>query len=259
MGIDFKTAMNATGDTVRLLSGKKDTFRFECQACGRCCGAFTIVLSPYDILRLRKATGRTTSDLLKSGIIEIRQESFARLFGFGPVADFLDIFGLARDDTVPAAFLRFRSGSSDAVECHFLEEAREGKRLCSIYDHRPTMCRLHPLGCSTVNGRRTWFFRRPLCGTEGDRVQTVGHWLSASRASAFLAANRQFLAWMRVLLDSPVRFTSLPQGERESVERILYDFDSLPRGEEQVTFREIGELFGRWQAKLRLARQKRGY
>jgi hypothetical protein len=164
------------------------------------------------------------------------------MFGFGPVADFLDVFGIARDDTVPVAVLQFRD-NGNKKECHFLEEPHEGKRLCGIYENRPTMCRLHPLGCTAVNGKRAWFFRRPLCDSGSEKRQTVGQWISSSGCKPFLAANAQFLKWMLTLINSATRFVDFPDDPRANIERILYDFDSIRPQGRRPTFQDIGRMF----------------
>ncbi len=259
-----KMAGNTEQD-IRFLRDSKSHIQFACEACGMCCGAFTIVLSTYDIFRLRKITGCSTTQLLESEIMSIRRESFRRFFGLAQVTEFLDVFGISTDDTVPIAFLEFRLSDSGRTECHFLEAQIEGKRLCRIYADRPTMCRLHPLGCLTISGRRKWFIRRPLCSAETVQEDTptrsaqskrdygngctVRKWISISEAKPFLAANKQFSSWMQALLGPSSRFASLPEGERRTVERILYDFDSLPP-EGRITYRRIDQMFRRWQSEL---------
>jgi Fe-S-cluster containining protein len=216
---------------IEFLPGRRAPFRFECEACGRCCGEYTILLMPYDIIRLRRATGRGTSELIREGTVRVARMPFKRAFGFGPVADMFEMFGLSRNDNVPVSTLGFRSDGSGQSRCGFLSAPKGDKRLCAIYEHRPGMCRLHPLGCATVGGRRKWFYRRPLCETGRGASQTVEGWLKTSRMSPFLRANSRYLRWMRELLGECDSFDKVTEKQWQALGRILYDFDSVaPRG-----------------------------
>lgn len=234
---------------IHFFSKLSDSFRFQCRACGRCCGAFTIILSPYDIFRLRQATNQLTHELIGNGTVEIRQESFKRIFGFAPLADFLDAFTISTDDTVPVAVLNF-DWAGGVRECRFLGGPDNGRRLCTIYDHRPTMCRLHPLGCVTIEGEYRWFFRKPLCGTKHEAKQTVEHWLDSSEAADFCDANGEYRHWLYSLLTGPTRFALLPQDQRDMAARILYDFDSVAQDAKRIDWKDIGKMFGRWKREL---------
>ncbi|UCD57163.1 MAG: YkgJ family cysteine cluster protein [Candidatus Hydrogenedentota bacterium] len=183
------------------MSGRRASFYFHCRACGRCCGEYKIVLSPYDIIRLRKATGCSSTELIRRGIVKVTRASFKKVFGLAPVVDMLEVFGFPENDTVPVATLAFPGKVSDSIECGFLLAEKDGKRLCEIYENRPGMCRLYPLGCISIGKRRTWFLRRPLCETIGGAEQTVDQWIRTSRVRPFLAAGTRYLRWMRELLD----------------------------------------------------------
>jgi Fe-S-cluster containining protein len=78
-------------------------------------------LTPYDVLRLRKATGLTSKELLEKYII-IEQE---------PGEPFPRFYLTMVDD--------------GRASCIFVSQ--EG---CTVYDHRPAACRAYPLGRATV-------------------------------------------------------------------------------------------------------------
>ncbi|RJP64105.1 MAG: YkgJ family cysteine cluster protein [Candidatus Abyssobacteria bacterium SURF_17] len=215
---------------ITFLSGLRDTFRFHCKACGQCCGQYRIVLSPYDIIHLRKATGRTTHDLIDRGTVQIVHESFKRIFGFAPIADLFDSLGLSQSDTLPVALLGFRSEDAGKSICEFLSPRRHAKRLCTIYENRPTMCRLHPLGCTTVAGRRLWFFQKPLCKPDQGCTQTVEQWICTSHLRPFLRANSSYLKWLLDLMAESEHFNRISATRWRMLERILFDFDSLEAG-----------------------------
>ncbi len=236
---------------VTFLSDRRARFHFQCKACGQCCGEYRIILSPYDIIRLRKTTGCSTTELIRQGTVRLTREPFKKAFGFAPVADLFDMFGLSSTDTVPVAAMGFRTGASGKEECEFLSATTDGKRLCGIYEDRPGACRLHPLGCVTVGGRRRWFFRRPLCETNEASEQTVEEWIRASRLRPFLRANARYLQWIRELLEHCESFPDVAEREWQTLERIFYDFDSVGTGARRITMDAIEAMFHRWLSRVK--------
>ena len=247
-----------TEDGIEFLSGRKARFRFECKACGRCCGEYAIMLSPYDIIRLKRATGRTTGDLVRRGTIKIERVPFKRAFGFGPVADMLDVFGVSQTDTVPVAFMGFKKDFSGTSVCEFLSPEKDGKRLCGIYEHRPGMCRLHPVGCVTIGGRRKWMYRRPLCDVNEAPERTVEEWLKISRMRPFLQANGRYLRWMRELLEQCERFPAVTGHQWRALERILYDFDPIDPHIKRINMDTIDKMFHEWLSHVKPAKRRGG-
>lgn len=235
-----------TNTEIEFLAGRKASFQFECKACGRCCGEYTIVLTPYDIIRLRRATGRSTGELIRRGTVRIERMPFKKAFGFGPVADMFEMLGVSQNDIVPIAVLGFRGETSGENICEFLSEPRNGKRLCNIYKDRPGMCRLHPLGCVKVGGRRRWFFRKPLCDTQGGKLQPVEKWLRESRVRPFLEANARYLRWTQELLEECENFDNVTDKQWAALERILFDFDSVKPGNRRINIDIIEEMFREW-------------
>lgn len=236
---------------IEFLSGPDATFRFECEACGRCCGEYRIVLSPYDIVQLRKATGRSTTELIRRGTIRVERLSFKKIFGFGPIADMLDMFGLTKPDTVPVAFLGFQMGHSGKETCEFLSPASDRKRLCTIYKNRPGMCRLHPLGCTTIEGRLQWFYRRPLCYPHEGHEQTVSDWLRTSDMDSFIRANARFLDWMRMLLEEGENLSAIAEPDWRELEQVLYDFDYIGGNAGDIDMDIIDTMFKKWLSRIR--------
>ncbi|MBE0582800.1 MAG: YkgJ family cysteine cluster protein, partial [Desulfofustis sp.] len=100
-------------------------FSFGCHpdvACfTRCCHELELAVSPYDVLRIRQATGLSSADVLARYVI-IEQET---------------------DDIFPRMYLTMVDDG--AASCVFL-----GKNGCLIYHHRPGACRMYPLGRATV-------------------------------------------------------------------------------------------------------------
>lgn len=100
---------------------RQDTFTFSCHKNVRCftdcCHMLELALTPYDVLRLRKATGLTSEQLLESHII-IEQD---------PGEPFPRFYLTMVDD--------------GRASCVFLTE-----QGCDVYEHRPAACRAYPLG-----------------------------------------------------------------------------------------------------------------
>ncbi len=89
-----------------------------------CCRELELVLTPYDVLRLRLATGLDSAELHERYIIE----------------------ELTAADIFPRFYLTMVDDGR--ASCVFVNA--EG---CSIYSHRPGACRTYPLGRGTTRNR----------------------------------------------------------------------------------------------------------
>jgi Fe-S-cluster containining protein len=94
--------------------------RFRCykgiECFNACCRNIDITLTPYDILRLKKRLGMTSSEFL---------------------AKYTVPFEFAKNSIAGVKMLPVEGGT----ECQFMTE--EG---CSVYEDRPTACRYYPVG-----------------------------------------------------------------------------------------------------------------
>ncbi len=104
--------------------GPGERFRFRCHpgvACfNACCADLDLVLSPYDVLRLRRS-------------LTISGDRFIQQYGR---------IEAAADSGLPLVYLRMRDDAGMA--CPFVRE-----RGCTVYDNRPGACRTYPLGRGT--------------------------------------------------------------------------------------------------------------
>jgi Fe-S-cluster containining protein len=160
----------------RIALAADSVFRFHCHAglaCfNRCCREATIILSPYDILRLSQRLGLATGEFLRR--YTSRQEESRS--------------GLPLVLVKPA-----RTGG-----CPFL-----GEGGCRVYEDRPAACRLFPLAQGselTPRGVADHYFLRRLefCqGFAGEREWTIPAW---QEDQGFVEFDRPRRPWLHLLL-----------------------------------------------------------
>ncbi|OGP60892.1 MAG: Fe-S oxidoreductase [Deltaproteobacteria bacterium RBG_13_49_15] len=149
-----------------------DRFRFTCDKNGPCfndcCRDLNQFLTPYDILRIKRRLGLSSSQFL---------ERYAHRH-IGPRSGF-PIVSLMPNDPVE-------------LSCPFV--TRKG---CSIYQDRPTSCRLYPVARAVTRSRETEkitehfaLIKEPFCkGFDEGRVQTVREWITNQGASPYIRMN----------------------------------------------------------------------
>ncbi len=119
------TVPNAPSANIEPLEA--ETFRFSCHpgvSCfGACCSDLTLMLLPYDVLRLRRRLGLGSRE-------------------------FLDTYTetLEGDGGVPRVQLRM--GDDEQRSCPFVDDG-----ACTVYEDRPGACRMFPLGRAATAGR----------------------------------------------------------------------------------------------------------
>ena len=100
--------------------GQEETFTFSCHsslACfTECCRMLDLALTPYDVLRLRRGTGLTSTQLLEQYIIE--------------------------EQEVAEPFPRYYLTMVDDGRASCVFVSPQG---CTVYPHRPSPCRAYPL------------------------------------------------------------------------------------------------------------------
>jgi hypothetical protein len=200
-----------------------DRFQFHCQAelpCfNRCCRTPTIILSPYDLLRLKQALGLSSRDFLERYTRrEIEEWSHLPLI-------FLDPF------------------KTEEPGCPFL-----GAAGCTVYAHRPAACRLFPITMGsqlTEQGMVDYYFCRQLdyCrGFAGDKEWTLASWM-ADQGFAEYEQGRQ--GWLEILLKQGLQGPQGVDGELQDLfAAMAYDLDTFRRLVEQPAFLEALDLPG---------------
>lgn len=134
----------------------------ECSGCSSCCRGMgqSIILDPYDIFLLHRATGQTFAQLMQEKI-ELHVE-----------------------DGLILPSLKMQE-ESDA--CGFLD--KNGR--CGIHTHRPGLCRLFPLGRNYGENGLKYFLLEDACQIKNRAKIKIRKWLgveSLTKYEAFLVA-----------------------------------------------------------------------
>jgi len=152
------------------------TYKFKCYpgiGCfNACCSDLNMILTPYDILRMRQATGKSSID-------------FLRVYTYGhhdPLTNF-PVFKFAMTD-------------GGRRPCQFVTD-----QGCSIYADRPGACRMYPLGRATrpdgKGGVREQFFivKEDHCmGFEEQEEWTGASWKEDQGFREYTASNDRYMS-----------------------------------------------------------------
>jgi Fe-S-cluster containining protein len=170
-----------TSDVFRPLTG--ETFQFNCHAgvaCfNRCCAKLRLILSPYDIVRMKRRLGISSGEFLERYTETLLHEH----------------------PRFPMIRLRMVE-DDEAKRCPFVTD-----KGCSIYEDRPGACRLYPIGrasmvvSDTQSPREHYFvIREDHCeGFKEEKTWTLDEWVSHEGLPFYLDMNDQWLA----VLNSP--------------------------------------------------------
>lgn len=196
-------------------------FNFRCdpgKSCfNRCCRDVAILLSPYDVLRLKKALHMDSSEFLERYTLKMR----------------------SHEKHVPVVLLRM---DEQARTCPFVSEAG-----CTVYQNRPWPCRMYPLGMAEPKGphaadQRFYFLvQEDLCdGHAAPEQQSVREWIANQGLEPFDEMQAPFLQFM----SHPgwQMAESMPQGMLAMYFMALYDLDRFRRFITETRFFELFEI-----------------
>lgn len=196
-------------------------FRFACQpglACfNRCCRQPTIILKPYDILRLRRRLGLTSTEFLERYTVQMTEDS----------------------SRLPLVFLDIAREGSEG--CPLL-----GPEGCTVYEDRPGACRLFPvtqgsrLAGDTVQD--VYFCKHlEFCrGFDDGPEWTLAQWQADQGLEAYAELNRdwQEIILKRAALDPPADDARAPA----LFAMVAYDSDKFRRFVFETPFLQIFEI-----------------
>jgi uncharacterized protein len=196
-------------------------FHFNCHprlSCfNQCCQQPTIILKPYDIIRLRKRLRITSGEFLECYATKVLEEK-----------SFLPLVMLDID-------------KEEGTGCPFLK--LEG---CSVYEDRPGACRLFPVtqGSSLEeNGIRDSYFCKCLDFCQGfieGQEWTLARWIANQGLEPYDELNRQ---WFEIILKRNA-FNHPAEDVRASAvfSMVAYDLDKFRHFVFETPFLEIYEI-----------------
>lgn len=132
-------------------------FSYACHACKRCCQHYRIKANPYEVLRLARHLGLTTTAFIDAHLVD--------------------------DAYLP---------HDEEGHCRFL-----GEQGCTVHPARPLVCRVYPLGLHVDGqGVERFSHLQPHPRTEGEygTTGTVDDYLRQQGAAPFIAADERYLA-----------------------------------------------------------------
>ena len=153
-----------------------DTFCFDCHSevsCfNQCCRDLNQFLTPYDILRLKKHLNLTAKEFLERYTVS----------HLGP------------ETGLPIITLKTERATGFA--CPFLEATG-----CSVYENRPSSCRMYPLARMVTRSRETgqttelfYLIKEEHClGTANKRSWTTAQWIEDQGLSDYNRTNDRLM------------------------------------------------------------------
>jgi len=206
----------------RPISGGK--LRFLCHkeiSCfNRCCADLRLILTPYDILRIKRRLG-------------LRSDRFLEEY---TVPD------LSGGSIFPMVRLKMREEGERP--CPFV--SREG---CTIYDDRPGACRLYPLGRASsggpagMQGLEFYFIvdESHCLGFGESREWTVEEWLIDQGAAHYKEMDRE---WMELVTSRSPRLNQLTEDKLKMFFMTSYNLDRFREFVFQSRFLKAFEIRG---------------
>ena len=201
--------------------GQDDKFTFHC---GRdldcftcCCQDISIVLTPYDVLRMKKALGVTSTEFLEK----------------------YTILPFTKEQKIPVILLKMDTASK---RCLFV-----GEGGCGIYANRPWACRMYPLGVAdpkntTPSDRRFHFLlKEDLCHGHGrGKTFTVREWIEDQGIEEYDMMGAAFKELM--LDDFWERDEDLTPQQMEMYHLACYDLDRFRRFVFETKFLDLFDV-----------------
>ncbi len=198
-----------------------DQFTFHCgphlDCFTKCCHDVSIVLTPYDILRLKKAQGMDSTQFLEKHTLPL----------FGEQQKF------------PLTILRM---DPDTKKCPFVTE-----QGCQVYADRPWACRMYPLGVAkpknpTPTDQPFYFvLHEELCHGHGQgKTRTVREWIAEQGIEEYEMMGASFQEL--VLHDFWNRGPALTPQQAEMFYMACYDLDRFRRFVFESRFLELFEI-----------------
>lgn len=173
---------------------RNKTFRFDCNlevSClNSCCRAMNLPLTPYDVLNLRRGLDASLEELVRNHC----------KFLFSPNTGFPEV--------------RLRMLPDELENCPFA-----GDNGCTVYEHRPAVCRYYPLGRALTRDldgellERFFLARESHCdGFDADREWTPESWVVGQGLEKYNYFNDMLFRLMVGIKDLKIRVSEKQAG-----------------------------------------------
>ena len=213
------TAQEILENSSRLSLDTKFSFRCspDRDCFNRCCSDVAILLSPYDVLRLKNALGMDSSEFLEKHTLTMR----------------------SRETRIPAVFLRM---GEETRKCPFVDDSG-----CQVYAHRSWACRMYPLGMAEPKGpqaaaQRFYFLvQEQLChGHDGGQEQSVREWIDRQQLDSYDQMQAMYLG----LMSHPgwAKAEDLTEQKLAMFYMALYDLDRFRRFISDTRFLDLFDV-----------------
>jgi Fe-S-cluster containining protein len=154
-------------ETTKVL-GLEDTFHFSCHpgidCFSQCCQDVNILLTPFDILRMKNHLSISSTEFLKTYTKRL----------------------LAPETSFPA--VQFRMNEESGKRCYFVDD-----QGCKIYQHRPWPCRMYPLDHGVDGEGFVPMVESSRClGLKDDRTWKLRDWFEDQGLQPYNEWNQRF-------------------------------------------------------------------
>ena len=198
-----------------------DKLHFRCEqgldCFTHCCRDVSIILTPYDVLRMKRAVNMDSSEFLEKYTLIFHTEK----------------------QKLPLVLLKM---NSDDKRCPFVNE-----KGCSVYDHRPWACRMYPLGLAepkNPNPSEHGFYfaiRENLCHGHGQGTPcALREYIAGQGLEAFEMMGASFRQVM--LNEFWQKNEALPDDKAEMYVTAAYDLDRFRRFVFETRFLELFDV-----------------
>lgn len=171
--------MSKIDNVVKTKLSINSKFKFRChkdiKCFTKCCSNIDILLTPYDVLRLKNRLGLSSEEFLE-------KHTYMKI-----------------DDTSSHPYAMLLMNEDKERKCPFVTE--EG---CSIYEDRPANCRYYPIGQGTlkvdskdgpVDEEFYFIVKEDHCmGFEEDKEWTIASWRNDQKVDEYDEVNREWKA-----------------------------------------------------------------
>ena len=188
---------------------RDDTFSFACHpgvTCfNECCADVNIVLTPYDVLRMKKRLGLTSEEFL----------------------DRHTILPFGQDQKLPLPLLKMND--DEKKTCPLVDQ----EQGCTIYSDRPWPCRMYPVGIASpddTGGDEEFYFilkEEGCLGFEDGKEWTVQEWMDDQEVQEYDEVGK---LWAEITLHPKIQQGKVTEPKQiEMIFMATYDLDKFRR------------------------------